>query len=395
MTRISLKAISLAMVLAGCGDPLEDASYRGEPLLVLQGEVRVQSTGLTVDEVADLPQPASGTLRVALFWSRAAEAAQQVSLIEQQAVTTSRFPARYALSLYSPPPMEVMVEAPEGNGEVAVGLLLVYIDANEDGRWDPATDRLVGGARQRALVYTPSGASSPFFGDLQPGYHRVRTAADGRACFQQAHTDFHSETDNELPLYIDMTFPTQVLIDLDCDGHHLEWSSICPSPEALALQCQGTDRTGDLVWQCGTCPQSPLTDICPPPTTLVTECPGLDPMLCDACPREPDPQLDCEPAFSECRSAQPESPLCEGELAICVDELNDPVRCLDYADACFAAPDRQGACLRFFTTCHEAALGVPPTFGATCRSIGETCLQQGGEMEACRQRFERCAQSNG
>lgn len=238
-----------ALALA-CGDPAVDGTYRGEALLTLQGSVLVDSGDADDDELST----ALGTLRVALFWSR--HAGQQtdgpaVSAVEQQALTSAAFPAQYALSVFQPPPDAVLIDSPDGTGRYAVALVLAYIDTDDDGRWSPDLDQLAGGARDAAVLYTPGGASSAFFGERAAGFHRVRIQPGSEPCVAAPHATLHSDDAPTLTLRLTPTRPNTALIDMNCDGHHGEWD-VCPDPAALTDVC-ATEPT----WHCQTCPVAP------------------------------------------------------------------------------------------------------------------------------------------
>ena len=121
--------------LLGCGDPLVDGRYRGEPLMVVEGDV------LFLDEPPDeLP---AAELRVAVFWSAAGalqdDTIEAVDSIQEQVVTTGSFPARYQMYIYTPPPESLLEEVPGAEGQQAViGMVLLYLDVDGNQRWSGA-----------------------------------------------------------------------------------------------------------------------------------------------------------------------------------------------------------------------------------------------------------------
>ncbi|MFZ4580258.1 MAG: hypothetical protein ACOYOB_17890 [Myxococcota bacterium] len=241
------------LVLSGCLDPLVDATYHGEPLLHVEGRVLlkppVPAEGTNTPPELDFP---SGTLRLAVFWSVAplGSPLAGVQTIEQSAVTTSVFPAVYTLTLYTPPPDAVLHTDPGGTGRYALGLVLVYVDVNNDGVWEPDLDVLVGGAPRRALMYTPEGAAGPHFAALPPGYHRLKQNAI-KGCKRIGDSAYY--TLDDLPtvdLHVSSTLPTDVLVDLDCDGVISEWAGTCPSPQQLVKTCADPAPAG---WPCDYC----------------------------------------------------------------------------------------------------------------------------------------------
>jgi hypothetical protein len=384
----------LVFLMTACGTRLVDGEYRGEPLLAIEGSMVVRTEGATEAETAELER-SLGALRVALFWSRHAVGPGDpaVSLVEQQVATDANFPVRYSIEVYRPPPEFMLTPAPEGgSGRYAVALVMVYLDSDGDGKWSPGTDRLIGGARDRAILYTPEGANSPFFGDLGPGYHRLITADPGQTCFARVHEHFHGDGEEDLDLYIDPERPTGSLVDVDCDGHHREWD-ICPPADALALPCRETNRLDPLVWQCDTCAVGSLADVCPAPAEVVSGCDAqnLDELVCAQCPRiVVDPELSCEDAEAQCRDTGG-GPLCDARSALCREVLpNGADDCLTYTAQCFELGYLQGDCLGWLAECYQELTGDPAPAGPTCRSYGDICVEERTDEEACRSLYEVC-----
>lgn len=158
---LSGKAFSGAL-LVGCSGGLVDASYRGEPLFSVRGQV------LQVQDIALTEHP----VRVALFWSPTGQTdLDPTQLSEQPAVAVGiSFPAAFTLNVFEPPAEAQM--RPDGT---AIGVVLVYQDRNGDGQLNAG--ELIGGASDRAIVYTREGvpaAASPTRDALQPGFQLVR-----------------------------------------------------------------------------------------------------------------------------------------------------------------------------------------------------------------------------
>lgn len=162
-TRAALWGALLALLVAqGCGQPLVDGDYRGEPLLKIEGQLASLETLP--------PEWADGAVRVALFWSptgRSDVAPDQ--LLEQPSVSAALdFPGRFALNIYHPPEARFLVPASPSYG---LALVLVYVDLDDNGRLDlDAGDRLIGGATERAVFYAPEPipASSSYTGEALP-----------------------------------------------------------------------------------------------------------------------------------------------------------------------------------------------------------------------------------
>lgn len=214
MRAVARAAVVAALCgLAGCGEPLVDGDYRGEAMLALEGSVVLLSdyeASLGAEDEATPAALPSGELRLAVFWSTQgledAHAVDAISGVEQQAVTATAFPARYSMSLHRPPAAE-LVHQTEDYGEVAIGLLLVYVDADASGDWTPGADALVGGAPEQAILWSP-----------ELGFERVR-AVD---C-QDERRQFEPQRSRTLDLLVDAHFPSEFLLDLDCDGDGDEW----------------------------------------------------------------------------------------------------------------------------------------------------------------------------
>ncbi len=343
--------LAMAVLLLACGDPIVTGAYRGEALLTLEGAVLVERGEVGDDEL----ESTLGTLRVSLFWSR--HAGQQidgpaVSPIEQQVFASAAFPARYALSIFRPPPDAVLVAPPDGEGRYAIALVLAYIDLDRDQRWTPRVDRLVGGARDRGVLYTPDGAQSAYFGDRSPGFHRIRIQPGSDPCFAEPHAQLHSDADLSLPIVVNAADPSTALIDVNCDGHHQEWD-VCPSAEGLAEVCaEGTED-----WRCRTCPVARGTEICP------------------ACGED--------------------TPLCVGQRAVCDGGVATAADCLGHADACFLDGRAQADCLLLFDACQQAVGDNEPGTFATCGAYGDICLQTRDDLDGCRDHFVACAVAPG
>lgn len=237
-----------------CSDALVDGTYRGEPLLRLHGDVRIGLSGTTsgMDPMGPAAQMAlpKGMLRLAFLWAHLAGAGGGAGMttMEQQALTTAEFPAQYSVALFSPPPAHMLVPESDGSGSYGIGLLVVYIDANNDGRWTANTDPLVGGALDHAIVYTPGGTTGAALGVLDPGYHLTHTTG---TCGGTKPLTFAEDEDLAVDLRISESMPSGVLLDLNCDGKASEWETACPTADHLATMC-AKDAQG---WPCGLCPR--------------------------------------------------------------------------------------------------------------------------------------------
>lgn len=177
----------LAVLCLGCGDPLASGDYEGEPLLRLAGSI---SGEISAEE------PLTPQLTIA--WVDLATVDQaSAGLIgtEIAPISSTRFPAKFSFDVFEPPPSSAIFEAPQGDGRMAVGLLLIIDSASQEDAvflgsaegWGPIPPvRLLGVSWFNQLLYiedppTLDGAvsqslriSNPEL--LQPGYRVLRTA---------------------------------------------------------------------------------------------------------------------------------------------------------------------------------------------------------------------------
>ena len=226
MTLRSLLLLLVLAALSGCGAPLADTSYEGEALLTLEGTVRYDSIPVT-----------DGPMRLAIFWARhgVATPGGRVSTVEQAGLTRGFFPARFALSIYTPPPDDVLVPA-DGAGRYALGLLGAYIDVDQNAHFSADRDLFVGGAVQSAVLWVPEGAADSSFGSLGAGFHLLafeepaERCANGRVQFEEHPVAL------ALEIRIDATHPAASLLDLDCDGDVGEFTQVCPA-EGVTARC--------------------------------------------------------------------------------------------------------------------------------------------------------------
>lgn len=213
------------VALAACGAPLHGADYPGQPMMQLAGQVLIEDP---------LPTP-QGEVRVAVFWSSQGEHGEQH---QQETAVSTAFPARYSLTLYTPPPDEVLYQPPHMSSPAAVGLPMLYDDVDLDGVFD-ATEQLLGGSQDVLILYAlesmghlpPPGddtdepeddTDDPPVGDppnpLEPGYHAVRQL--GSSCDEDDLV--LTEVD---PADVSMVVGDleEFLEDMDCDGDRDEW----------------------------------------------------------------------------------------------------------------------------------------------------------------------------
>lgn len=159
MRRLPIFAV---LVLTACGDPIVTEVYEGTPIFELGGAI-VQ---------ADARIPAShGVASARLFWI-GADAADG----EQVANLGAGF-AEFSMTLFDPPPPSAAAFSDRvDRGTLGIGVIAVYADTNDDGRFDPNQDRLLGASAQHVVVHASEGvgaedAAFDTLGALTPGYH--------------------------------------------------------------------------------------------------------------------------------------------------------------------------------------------------------------------------------
>ena len=255
----------LALTLLACGDPIVDASWRGEALYSLTGRVEVdfivpeqcgdadETCWLACDDLQD-EAPDGDTcgceaaysaclethhnqaerpwetqperLRLAIFWTQDGleDLTSETGLVEQGGQIVGRFPGLFDLNLYRPPPAHVLRTA-TGGGQYALAAMALYLDDDRDGRWRAAQDRLVGGGRNQAIVYSPTGFTDARLGTRPAGWARITLEIN---CEDEALTVADTAAG---PLRLSLTTAQEgleaVLIDYDCDG---SFEDACSEP---------------------------------------------------------------------------------------------------------------------------------------------------------------------
>lgn len=238
MTRLRRAALVLLASSAACDGALVDGTYRGEPLLTVQGELKVIDK--TASGAPAKPLPA-GQLRLAVLWLGAVGAATGELFsadVEQSLTPVAVFPARYRVALYAPPPAAAVLRD-SAEGAYALGVLAAYVDANGNGAFDRDIDGLVGGATaQRVVVYAPQGLQATWL--TQPigaGYHRMVAQGAGTACKKSGRVTLaiDAQADTEVKVFTEV--PATLFPDVDCDGANADFAAACPSPAKAAAEC--------------------------------------------------------------------------------------------------------------------------------------------------------------
>ncbi len=322
-----MRHLALALALVSCGDPLADGHYLGEPLFSVSGFVHLVIPGSAIEG----PET-EGPLRVAVFWAPARGDSFRLDGATEQAVeTTGFFPAKFEVTLYEPPDPSLYRSIDDGEGDLAVALLLAYLDVNRDGRWERGLDRLVGGAQNQLLAYSPTGFKSPTWGELSPGFGRL--LATGSDCSKGPIT-FQADTTRTIDLIVGLDFPTDILLDSDCDGLPNEWSGLCPPLSEVRKTCRESGN-----------PDAYMCPACEPVLWPV----GADSATCESWFQKclnGAPAHECEFEYSVCAGKAPPPPdpncdlqcVCESILTQCYADHDGDPACKDRYYECVGQP---------------------------------------------------------
>jgi hypothetical protein len=161
------RIVSIAFVsfMTACGDPLIGESYRGTPALTIGGVVMQASSRIPSNH---------GPLALSIFWIGATNG--EPWPIEQEGLLDSGL-AEYSMILFDPPPASASrFSALTGGGALAIGVIALYADKNENGVLELEGDLLLGASAQHLLVYAgadipETSAASSLLGPIAAGYH--------------------------------------------------------------------------------------------------------------------------------------------------------------------------------------------------------------------------------
>ena len=240
-------AATIAAGSGGCGDPLVGPDYAGEPLLDISGE-------LIVENVGEL-QGAEGQLRLAIFWASIPERTfvgnEGITDFADQSVVISDFPTFYTARLYAPPDNEVLIDV-EGL-RLSMGSLVIYLDADRDGRYDPGDDTPIGAGRSHLIVWLEEASETPL-GFFPRGYHRVKVprSMGEPICGDDLPIANVVVADDEVEVVVNLIEET--LVDLDCDGRQAEYN-LCPPPPGVIESCPNPDRQSARCTPWSHCPR--------------------------------------------------------------------------------------------------------------------------------------------
>lgn len=335
MTRPLPRLIALSLALSACGDPLVDAAWRGEPLFTIDGFVHL---AVPPEVYLDLETREPGELRTAIFWAPTRGSSLSLSsAVEQDVSTASTFPARFRLTIHEPPLPALLRPDPETGAPFAVGLVVAYRDTNGNGRWDRASERLVGGASDRFVIHAPDGLDNALFGQLAPGFHRVVPIA--RCEGERGVLAYDLDPNPTMTLLVGAGFPAEIFLPLDCAGAGIGWSGACPplfevrarcrdarellsSDVRMCDACEGllAPELGDAdacnLWSEGCIQRFPAEECRPE----VAFCMGdvLPPPPPDSC----DKLCECQRVFEQCLDVNPNQPdACRGRLDHCLNGI--------------------------------------------------------------------------
>jgi hypothetical protein len=225
---------------------LVGGDYPGVPLLELDGTIRFKS----IEEVQD----AQGQLRVALFWladHADVSSGEHVTELADQTITISGLPGSYAFAVYVPPPPSVLRTIAGVDGELAIASALLYVDVDEDERWSPGVDWLVGGGREALIVWVENSLA---VGEttLGHGYHTVGVARSPETGLTACGTPIPataSLTGVDVDVTLTIGLLHDVLIDDACDAQFDEYAICPPAPHIIELCADpATDPARCVPW---------------------------------------------------------------------------------------------------------------------------------------------------
>lgn len=217
--KVGWLAIALGAPLA-CGDPLIGPGYSGTPLFSLGGAV--------IQPDARVPS-SHGGLQLGVFWVGGD------GQVEQRARLDSGL-AEYTLTLFDPPPESAFGFASlVPDRSLAIGVMVLYAEADQQSGLDPGRDLILGAAAQHLLVYaaaplTEGGAGASVFGPLGPGYHLFAQAEPSTCHFLDADRcpaqgpPVAADPERAVPLSL-WSRPDQVLVPAPALGPAPLWAT--------------------------------------------------------------------------------------------------------------------------------------------------------------------------
>lgn len=124
--RLGRPVLTVAVTVAGCGDPQLGATYRGEPIWTLHGQATISGSGVDTTQ----------KMRMALFFSPEGRNVLDPGRWVEHfgSATPLQVPSLFTMNVFEPPGPGHMLRNLDGSDAgFAVARLLVYIDSNDDG----------------------------------------------------------------------------------------------------------------------------------------------------------------------------------------------------------------------------------------------------------------------
>lgn len=168
------------LACASCGPPLVGSNFYGTPQFSVGGAV--------VSVVSRVPS-SHGRLELSVLWVGAAQPGSQP--VEQQAQLDSELGA-FTMTLFDPPSQAASGFSDLVNeGQLAVGVIVLYADQNGSGALEPAQDLLLGASAQHVVVYSegpvaPQELAAELVGPLEAGYHLLQLDGESTCRLVQA-----------------------------------------------------------------------------------------------------------------------------------------------------------------------------------------------------------------
>jgi hypothetical protein len=234
--RLPLAATAAALLLAGCGDPLVDGDYRGEPLIRLAGRIEGDA------KTSSIQSPYLGIIWVIYDFSSGDETGRVVTSLVP--VPDAKFPGTFELALFDPPPPEAFNEL--FGVRYAMGAIVALDDVDGDRRFtvDPVTGTLEGADRffgssfsYQLLLYVDridQPACARFFFEDPANVHLGRYQL---ATVDECGHSFLSPLAEETPIRL-ILFPTTATLP-DTPPHYVEPE--CPGEEMPDCEADPSD----------------------------------------------------------------------------------------------------------------------------------------------------------
>ena len=188
----------------GCGDVLTDASYQGDPVYVVRGQIHSFASSDELD---------AAHLRASIFWNTQGDPTKPAQLMEQPSMSAQvEFPSSFAIRIFQRPQTQHWVTSAER--AYAQGLVLIYDDRQGNGRYDEGTDAFLGGSLSKGLIYAPKSLSQSTLGTASApqGFSLVALPIPCRL-FDDISTESGSMIEETPPCQNHYSCPS----DLECD----------------------------------------------------------------------------------------------------------------------------------------------------------------------------------